>query len=117
VSYEAEWETRGWQSPPFSDWLDSAVQESSTTFFGRPAIYAGEGFSIPFMPALVRAFPDTQFVVTGVLGPDSNAHGPNEFLHLGMAKKLTACVRSCLVKSDIGCKCSEMVPFPVVLNM
>ncbi len=93
------------------------MQESSTTFFGRPAIYAGEGFSIPFMPALVRAFPDTQFVVTGVLGPDSNAHGPNEFLHLGMAKKLTACVRSCLVKSDIGCKCSEMVPFPVVLNM
>jgi len=76
-----------------------AVQESSTTFFGRPAIYAGEGFSIPFMPALVQAFPNTQFVVTGVLGPDSNAHGPNEFLHLGMAKKLTACVSEILSRA------------------
>jgi len=92
VSYAAEWEASGWQSPPFSGWLDSALQESSTTFFGRPAIYSGEGFSIPFMPALVQAFPNTQFVVTGVLGPHSNAHGPNEFLHLGMAKQLTACV-------------------------
>lgn len=78
--------------PPFSGWLDAAVQEASTTFFDRPAIYSGEGFSIPFMPALVQAFPATQFIVTGVLGPDSNAHGPNEFLHLDMAKKLTACV-------------------------
>lgn len=92
IRYEAEWEANGWQTPPFSGWLDAAVQEVSTSFFGRPAIYFGEGFSIPFMPALVRAFPNTQFVVTGVLGPDSNAHGPNEFLHLGMAKKLTACV-------------------------
>jgi len=58
VSYEAEWEIGGWQSPPFSGWLDSALQESSTTFFDRPAIYASEGFSIPFMPALVQAFPD-----------------------------------------------------------
>lgn len=99
VSYEAGWETSGWQSPPFSGWLDSALQESSTTFFGQPAIYAGEGFSIPFMPALVQAFPDTQFVVTGVLGPRSNAHGPNEFLHLGMAKRLTACIGEIVSRS------------------
>jgi len=92
VGYEEKQGADGWQAPPFSGWLDAAVQEASTTFFNRPAIYSGEGFSIPFMPALVQAFPATQFIVTGVLGPDSNAHGPNEFLHLGMAKKLTACV-------------------------
>ena len=96
VRYEEEWEATGWQCPPFAAWLDTAMQDASAAFFGRPAIYSGEGFAIPFMPALVQAFPQAQFVVTGVLGPGSNAHGPNEFLHLGMAKKLTTCVAEVL---------------------
>ena len=52
----------------------------------------GEGGTIPFMAMLGRRFPDAQFLITGVLGPRSNAHGPNEFLHIEYAKRLTACV-------------------------
>lgn len=44
------------------------------------------------MGMLGLKFPKAQFLITGVLGPLSNAHGPNEFLHIGMAKKLTACI-------------------------
>ena len=50
----------------------------------------GEGGTIPFMNMLQERFPDAQFVVTGLLGPKSNAHGPNEFLHIPTGKKLTA---------------------------
>jgi hypothetical protein len=57
----------------------------------------GEGGSIPFMGMLGEKFPRAQFLITGVLGPASNAHGPNEFLHLGVAKRLTACVAQVLV--------------------
>jgi acetylornithine deacetylase/succinyl-diaminopimelate desuccinylase-like protein len=64
--------------------------------FGRPVAYQGEGGSIPFMAMLGEKFPGTQFVVTGVLGPHSNAHGPNEFLHIDFAKKLSACIATVL---------------------
>ncbi|MEM9381560.1 MAG: M20/M25/M40 family metallo-hydrolase [Planctomycetota bacterium] len=82
----------GWNAPPFAPWLDEAIQESSEEFFGRPAVSLGEGGTIPLMGLLGESYPEAQFVITGVLGPGSNAHGPNEFLHLGMAEKLTACV-------------------------
>jgi acetylornithine deacetylase/succinyl-diaminopimelate desuccinylase-like protein len=61
-------------------------------YFGAPAVHMGEGGSIPFMGMLGEKFPDAQFLITGVLGPQSNAHGPNEFLHIPTAKKLTCCV-------------------------
>ncbi|NBS58951.1 MAG: peptidase M20, partial [Betaproteobacteria bacterium] len=60
--------------------------------YGQPAMWLGEGGTIPFMAMLGQKFPQAQFLITGVLGPHSNAHGPNEFLHIGYAKKLTACV-------------------------
>ncbi|MFT5732092.1 MAG: acetylornithine deacetylase/succinyl-diaminopimelate desuccinylase-like protein [Planctomycetota bacterium] len=82
----------GWNAPPFAPWLDSAIQESSEAFFGKPAVSLGEGGTIPLMGLLGESFPEAQFVITGVLGPGSNAHGPNEFLHLEMAERLTACV-------------------------
>jgi hypothetical protein len=55
-------------------------------------MYMGTGGSIPFMGMLGARFPDAQFLVTGLLGPNSNAHGPNEFLHIETGKRLTACV-------------------------
>jgi acetylornithine deacetylase/succinyl-diaminopimelate desuccinylase-like protein len=55
-------------------------------------MYMGEGCSIPFMGMLGKKYPDAQFMITGLLGPESNAHGPNEFLHIPAAKKLTCCV-------------------------
>jgi acetylornithine deacetylase/succinyl-diaminopimelate desuccinylase-like protein len=82
----------GWNAPSFASWLTAALEEASTEAFGNPARTFGEGGTIPFMGMLGAMFPDAQFVVTGVLGPGSNAHGPNEFLDLGAARKLTTCI-------------------------
>jgi acetylornithine deacetylase/succinyl-diaminopimelate desuccinylase-like protein len=86
----------GWNAPPFSPWLWEALEEASTTAFGRPARAFGEGGSIPFMGMLGARFPDAQFVITGALGPGSNAHGPNEYLHLPTAEKVTATLAAML---------------------
>jgi acetylornithine deacetylase/succinyl-diaminopimelate desuccinylase-like protein len=82
----------GWDAPEMAPWLDKALSDASTKYFGKPAMFMGEGGSIPFMHMLGEKFPKAQFCVTGVLGPGSNAHGPNEFLHIPTAKKLTLCV-------------------------
>lgn len=82
----------GWDSPKLADWLSNSMENASKTFFKKPVGYLGEGGSIPFIYMLGRMFPDAQFCVTGVLGPLSNAHGPNEFLHIEFTKKLTCCV-------------------------
>jgi acetylornithine deacetylase/succinyl-diaminopimelate desuccinylase-like protein len=88
----------GWNAPELAPWLDEAINEASQTFFGKPALHMGEGGSIPFMGMLGEKFPKAQFVITGVLGPKSNAHGPNEFLHVDYAKKLTGSVAHILEK-------------------
>jgi len=80
----------GWNAPDPEPWLVAALDEASTAAFGRPARNFGEGGSIPFMGMLGQRFPRAQFVITGVLGPGSNAHGPNEFMHIETAKRLTA---------------------------
>jgi acetylornithine deacetylase/succinyl-diaminopimelate desuccinylase-like protein len=82
----------GWNAPPLAPWLADSLEAASQTYFGKEAVYMGEGGSIPFMGMLGEKFPEAQFVITGVLGPHSNAHGPNEFLHLPTGKRLTACV-------------------------
>lgn len=92
VDFKAEDGSKGWNAPVLSDWLAKAVDAASRCYYGKPAAYIGEGGTIPFMGMLGEQFPDAQFMITGVLGPHSNAHGPNEFLHLDMVKKLTACV-------------------------
>ena len=92
VRFESDQGATGWNAPETARWLDEAMQAASQACFGRPAAAMGEGGTIPFMAMLGARFPDAQFLITGVLGPHSNAHGPNEFLHLPYAKKLTACV-------------------------
>ena len=82
----------GWNAPSTAPWLEAAIQSASNNFFGRDAMYMGTGGSIPFMGMLAEKFPRTQFLVTGVLGPQSNAHGPNEFLDIATGKRVTACV-------------------------
>ena len=79
----------GWNAPSFAPWLAEALDAVSNAEFGRPSRAFGEGGSIPFMGMLGEMFPEAQFVITGALGPDSNAHGPNEYLHLPTAQKLT----------------------------
>jgi acetylornithine deacetylase/succinyl-diaminopimelate desuccinylase-like protein len=88
----------GWNAPPFAPWLEHALESASRTHFGKPAVSMGEGGTIPFMAMLGARFPDAQFLVTGVLGPGSNAHGPNEFLDLPTAERVTACVASVLAE-------------------
>ena len=82
----------GWNAPPTAPWLASAIDEASLAGFGEPARTIGEGGTIPFMAMLGASFPEAQFVITGVLGPGTNAHGPNEFLHLPTAKHVTVAV-------------------------
>ena len=91
VSFVAEKGADGWNAPPLADWLGACVDEASRAYFGNPPAYMGEGGTIPFMGMLGEKFPQAQFLITGVLGPGSNAHGPNEFLHIPCGKKLTAC--------------------------
>jgi acetylornithine deacetylase/succinyl-diaminopimelate desuccinylase-like protein len=86
----------GWESPALAPWLEAAAAKASATYYGKPAVYYGEGGSIPFMGMLGNLFPASQFLIVGVLGPASNAHGPNEFLHVPYAKKLTCVVASVL---------------------
>ena len=90
VSFEDIESADGWSAPVLAPWLASSVKKVSRDYFGGDFAQMGEGGSIPFMAMLGKKFPKAQFVVTGVLGPDSNAHGPNEFLHIPFVKKLTA---------------------------
>ncbi|MFL6203719.1 MAG: M20/M25/M40 family metallo-hydrolase [Acidimicrobiales bacterium] len=96
VSYRADKRSTGWNAPAFAPWLEASLEKASTDAFGNPARAMGEGGSISFMGMLGHRFPDAQFVVTGVLGPGSNAHGPNEFLHVPTARKVTAVVANVL---------------------
>ena len=105
VAFEETECAPGWNAPPLAPWLEEAVDEASRTYFGKGCVLMGEGGTIPFMGMLSDKFPEAQFVITGVLGPASNAHGPNEFLHIPMGKRLTCCMahvlaRHCEVASD-----------------
>jgi acetylornithine deacetylase/succinyl-diaminopimelate desuccinylase-like protein len=82
----------GWDAPPTAAWLSQALDAASAQHYGAPCGYIGQGGTIPLMNLLQEGFPKSQFMVCGVLGPKSNAHGPNEFLHVPYGKKLTAAV-------------------------
>jgi acetylornithine deacetylase/succinyl-diaminopimelate desuccinylase-like protein len=92
VRFEPDWPASGWNAPATAPWLERAVDLASNAVFGQDAGWLGEGGTIPFMNMLGAKFPRAQFLITGVLGPKSNAHGPNEFLHIPYVKKLTAAV-------------------------
>jgi acetylornithine deacetylase/succinyl-diaminopimelate desuccinylase-like protein len=96
VTFQVESAMAGWNAPTFAPWLEQSMQRASQAWFGQPSMYLGTGGSIPFMGMLGEKFPETQFLITGVLGPHSNAHGPNEFLHLETARRLTGCVAAVL---------------------
>jgi acetylornithine deacetylase/succinyl-diaminopimelate desuccinylase-like protein len=92
VRFAGESGATGWNAPPTAAWLARAIDQASSHFYGQPSAAMGEGGTIPFMAMLGKHFPEAQFLITGVLGPHSNAHGPNEFLDVPYASKLTACV-------------------------
>lgn len=96
VRFETETPGSGWHAPATQAWLAASVDRASTAFFGKPAMHMGVGGAIPFMSMLGAKFPRAQFLITGVLGPGSNAHGPNEFLDLPTGVRVTACVAQVL---------------------
>ncbi|HEX4781833.1 MAG TPA: M20/M25/M40 family metallo-hydrolase [Usitatibacter sp.] len=89
-AFAADSSATGWNAPATASWLARALDDASGSLFGKPAAFMGEGGTIPFMSMLNEKFPDAQLLVTGVLGPKSNAHGPNEFLHIDYARRVTA---------------------------
>jgi acetylornithine deacetylase/succinyl-diaminopimelate desuccinylase-like protein len=96
VAFRAAGGANGWNAPAFAGWLGDSLGASARDWFGQPAVFMGEGGSIPLMNLLGEHFPAARFLVTGVLGPGSNAHGPNEFLHMPMAKRLSGVVAEAL---------------------
>lgn len=96
VSFDVGVTMAGWNAPPVVDWLEASMEKASQDYFGKPSVYMGTGGTIPFMGMLGEKFPQAQFLVTGLLGPHSNAHGPNEFLHIETGKRLTCCVAQVL---------------------
>jgi acetylornithine deacetylase/succinyl-diaminopimelate desuccinylase-like protein len=92
VTFQADGAATGWNAPSTAPWFERALHEASQAHFGAPCAYLGQGGTIPLMNMLARGFPKAQMMVCGVLGPGSNAHGPNEFLHVPYAKRLTAAV-------------------------
>jgi acetylornithine deacetylase/succinyl-diaminopimelate desuccinylase-like protein len=97
VTFEAQRPSRGWDAPATEPWLLSALHAASERHFGKPAMFKGAGGVISFIAMLGERFPRAQFFITGTGGPGCNAHGPNEYLHLPMAKRLTACVADIIV--------------------
>jgi acetylornithine deacetylase/succinyl-diaminopimelate desuccinylase-like protein len=96
VKFERQSMATGWNAPALSPWLEQSLTRASQAAFGAPPAFMGEGGTIPFMAMLGEKFPKAQFVVTGVLGPHSNAHGPNEFLHIPTGQRVTAVVAQVL---------------------
>ena len=92
VTFESHGAATGWNAPDSTPWFEAALNAASQAHFGAPCGYIGQGGTIPLMNMLSAGFPRAQMMVCGVLGPRSNAHGPNEFLHVPYAKRLTAAV-------------------------
>ncbi|MBO9791593.1 MULTISPECIES: M20 family metallopeptidase [Xanthomonas] len=116
VTLELEKASSGWNAPAMAPWLEKAINDASQAFFDKPAMYMGEGGSIPFMGMLGEKFPGAQFMITGVLGPHSNAHGPNEFLHIPMGKRVTACVSQVIADHHAACLRGETSGSPVAAD-
>jgi acetylornithine deacetylase/succinyl-diaminopimelate desuccinylase-like protein len=98
VTFEGLSSATGWNAPETAPWFGQALDEASRNFYGAPCGYIGQGGTIPLMNMLSRGFPQAQMMVCGVLGPRSNAHGPNEFLHVPYARRLTAAVAQVIAR-------------------
>ena len=102
VRFESDHPSPGWNAPATEPWLLEAIHAASNRHYGKPAMFTGIGGSIPFMAMLGERFPRAQFFITGTGGPGSNAHGPNEFLHVPFAERLTACVADLIAAHHVA---------------
>ena len=109
VEFKIEMPADGFHAKPLAEWIETALDRASRRYFGNPVRYMGEGGTIPFMPMLQEKYPEAEFMITGLLGPESNAHGPNEFTHIPCGKAVTACVADVLAAhaSHHGCSATR----------
>jgi acetylornithine deacetylase/succinyl-diaminopimelate desuccinylase-like protein len=98
VTFEGGGGATGWNAPESETWFEEALNAASLAHYGAPCGHIGQGGTIPLMNLLSQGFPTAQMMVCGVLGPKSNAHGPNEFLHVPYARKLTAAVAEVIAR-------------------
>lgn len=98
VSFAGGAAASGWNAPALAPWLKDAAASAGQIAFGTAPAWMGEGGSIPFMGMLGEKFPAAQFLITGVLGPHSNAHGPDEFLHIPTGKRVSTAVACVLAQ-------------------
>lgn len=110
VTFEGGGAASGWNAPAIVPWFENALNAASQAHFGASCGYIGQGGTIPLMNMLSQGFPKAQMMVCGVLGPKSNAHGPNEFLHVPYAKKLTAAVAQVIASLPAGDAPQEAAP-------
>lgn len=89
VEFEKDVAGSGCATPELKPWLTKALEDGSMMAFNKTFGCMGMGGSIPFIGMLIKTYPNAQFIVTGILGPKSNAHGPDEFLHIPYVKGLT----------------------------
>lgn len=110
VTFEGGGGATGWNAPTITPWFERALDAASLAHFGAPCGYIGQGGTIPLMNMLSEGFPKAQMMVCGVLGPKSNAHGPNEFLHVPYAKKLTAAVAEVIAALPAAHRAGQQAP-------
>lgn len=110
VTFEGGGGATGWNAPAITPWFEQALNAASQAHFGAPCGYIGQGGTIPLMNMLSEGFPTAQMMVCGVLGPKSNAHGPNEFLHVPYAKKLTAAVAEVIAALPVAHRKAQAEP-------
>lgn len=90
----------GWCMKDPEPWFHEVMNSASKNFYGKEYGSYGMGGSIPFLAQLGGLYANTFIVALGVLGPQSNAHAPDECINLAFAKKLTQCMSHLIV--DIG---------------
>jgi len=90
VTCTSQGKGQGWCMGELSPWLEEGIMKAGAQFWdGKKAGSYGMGGSIPFLAELGKMYPDCQIIAFGLIGPQTNAHAPNECINLPFAKKLT----------------------------
>ena len=104
VEIKGDHNGNGWCMKDPEPWFHDVINNASKNFYDREYGSYGMGGSIPFLSQLGGLYPNTFIVALGLLGPQSNAHAPNESVNLTYAKKLTMCMSHILVDVANGHK-------------
>ena len=79
----------GWILKKLDSKINESFMKSSMFLFGSECYNLGSGITIPFVNMLNEKYKNCNMFVSGLLGPKSNAHSPNECLNIDYSIKLT----------------------------